>query len=100
MFKSFRKTELIYKFKRIWKQDSPNLSNNDCGGVCSFSIRGPAAPPVKRGSEKLNGTRVLGLAGGIRLELDCGFRCRQLEQCPVSVLSEFYVKHASQAKSA
>ena len=84
------------------KQDSPNLStnNNDCGGACLFSIQGLAAVSVKGGLEKLNGTQVLGLAGGIRLELDCGGYCRQPEQCPVTVFDEFPVKHASQAKSA
>ena len=81
-FKSFRRTELIYKCRR--KQDSPNLStnNNDCGGACLFSIQGLAALSVKGGLEKLNGTQVLGLAGGIRLERDCGGYCRQPEQCP------------------
>ena len=98
-FKSFPRTKLIYKLKR--KQASSNLStnNNDCGGACSFCIQGLAVPLVKRGSEKLHGTRVLGLAGGIRLELDCGGCCGQPELYPVGVLTEFYVKHASHAKS-
>ena len=68
--KSFRRTELIYKHKR--KQNSPDLStnSNDCDVVCSFITQGLAALSVKRGSEKLSGTRVLGLTGGIKLELD------------------------------
>ena len=63
-------------------------SKTSCAKVCF----------LKRGSKKLYGTRVLGVASGIRLELDCGGRCGQPEQCPVGVFSEFYVQHATQAK--
>ena len=55
------------KVKKLGSNLSTNT--NDCNETCSFCMQELAVPLVKRGLEKLHGTRVLGLAGGIRLEL-------------------------------
>ena len=52
-------------------------------GLGTLCIQGIAVPSVKRGSEKLYGTQVLGLASGIRLELDPLGHCGKPEQWPV-----------------
>ena len=71
---------------KVNKLTSNSLTNtNDCYEACSFCMQGLAVPLVKRGSEKLHGTWVLGLASGIRFELDCKGHHRQPKQCSVGV---------------
>ena len=52
-------------------------------------MQGLAAPLVESGSKKFHGTRVLGLAGGITLELDSGGHHRKPEQYSVGVYTKF-----------
>ena len=52
-------------------------------------LQGLTAPSFKRGPGKLFGTRVLGLAGSIRLELDPGVTEKKQSSAHVGVLSIF-----------
>ena len=52
-------------------------------GLGTLCIQGIAVPSVKRGSEKLYGTQVLGLASGIRLELDPGVTAKFSRAVPM-----------------
>ena len=79
-FKSFPSTKLI---------DS-HMDCMEVGKYFNFFLHARISFAIgQKGLEKLHSTRILGLASGIRLELDSKGHCKQPEQCSVGVFTAF-----------